>query len=118
MRVERWCFTNSELLDNKMDGLNSSDEFIAIAHFPEREQLDPSRIIVLRNGLITNRYEDGTVGVSDYEIESAEDEEIYYSIKSTEETSCWLNVEVNEDGRFVRFLEAESYMDMIRKRLR
>ena len=92
-KLERWAFSESELANP--EGLNSDDELITIRG-----------IIVYRDGSVSNRYEDGTFGISREEKEEANEEETLYHPEVDEETIAWRPVEVDDNGGFVRFMHS------------
>lgn len=96
--TERWVFTHAELhaILNSYDFVpKQQDEFVVPVSVS-------SDVIVYRNGLASNRYECGTVGLSDEDREMAEAEETYYTPTELEEASFWRDVIVcDEDNTFV-----------------
>lgn len=95
--IERWAFLASEL-DN-LQACRADDEFIARP--TEETELG---VIVYRNGQVSNRWEDGTVGISPEVRELADDTESLHSLNG-EEIIGWRDVEVSEDGRPVEVME-------------
>lgn len=98
-KPERWAFSPSELTASQ--GLNAKDELIA--HPANWEQ----GVIVLRNGEVSNRWEDGTVGVPPLERAFAESVETLRHPGTAELTEGWYDVWVLPDGRLAAF-RAES----------
>ncbi len=104
--IERWCFTDMEL---KTPGeCAGTDEFLADGD-------TEMAVIVQRDGTVTNRWEDGTVGVPDDVKQRADFDESpikpvwrrgqiglhdadYYA-------DNWRDVYVDKDGHFMAFVE-------------
>jgi len=92
MKTERWALSETEFLAPA--GLCSHDELIAT--LPGLN----SGIIVDRCGNPTNRWEDGTKGVPEYDANLASEADCLYHPKTDEETAIWLDVEVRANGDF------------------
>jgi len=105
--MEAWVFTNYEL--DHPEGCNSQDIFIAAISDSILEEEGFSEgmgeVQVERNGTVTNRFGDGTVGVPREVMDLAEDEETLYTAYEYEEAYTWRNVESDENGNFVSFVE-------------
>lgn len=95
MRQERWAFAKGEAPQD----CNGRDELWATN--------GETQVIVYRNGSASNRYADGTVGVTGADRIMAEAEETLWHPDAQAETHCWRNVEANTDGAFIRFIPAE-----------
>jgi hypothetical protein len=98
---ERWAFSDSELANPSR--CNSADELVA--HVEESE----IGIFVQRNGSVSNRYEDGTAGVSADIAELVNDVETYShpvdgDFGKAELTTKWKDVVVGPRGEFVAFI--------------
>ena len=102
LHIERWVFTQAEL--DTMDKptprylLRSDDEFLATV--PDCEL----PVLVCRNGTVTNRWSDGTAGVSDEIKELADHEETLYDANTKKIADTWQDVVVDGNGVFVGFL--------------
>jgi hypothetical protein len=90
---ERWAFTLNDLLD--VHHLNGNDEFLAAC--------DATEVVVDRRGNATNRYRDGTKGVTLIDKERAESEDTLVKIGTMEYADQWHDVWAGEDGRFLGF---------------
>jgi len=101
MRQERWAMSEEE--SALPFALNSYDELIADARDPENGELLEQGIIVSRNGEVSNRWDDGTVGVPADVAELADAEDTLYH-PNGEETDVWRDVEVDDDGSLLRLL--------------
>ena len=108
-RLERWCFTQYELENPEM--CFSDDPLVAYLGRDENDvPISTMGVIVLRNGLVTHKWEDGTIGVPEECRRLAGDVEvltkpIYYGSniaynEDDEVTVKWKNVWVGEQGRF------------------
>jgi hypothetical protein len=98
-QIERWAFLPSEL-DN-LQACRAEDEFVASLPLEEMEL----GVIVYRNGEVSLRWEDGTVGIPPEIRELADEQDTLHSLKG-EEICGWYDVEVSEDGRPLRLCEA------------
>lgn len=99
----RWVFTSSEIarLRAKDSGFQPTayDEFIvAVLQYEVA-------VIVQRDGTVTNRWADGTVGVPSWPAEMANEAEAYCSEELGEIADIWLDVEVGEAGGLVQVLD-------------
>ena len=106
MKTERWAFSEKELADPY--ACHSHDELLASVPNPD----DPEKsleqgIIVYRNGTVSNRWEDGTVGVPAEVAELANDEETLYH-PDDELTEAWRDVCVGDDGSFLAWAGSTS----------
>jgi hypothetical protein len=97
-KIERWAFLPCEL-DN-LQACRAEDEFIAVLPLEEVEL----GVIVYRNGEVSLRWQDGTVGIPPEIRELADDEETVLSLKG-EVIIGWRDVEVSEDGQPLRLHE-------------
>lgn len=102
---QRWIFTEAEIVQVASGKLipNALDEFIVgvPSGINEGESLS---LIAYRNGDISNRWSDGTVGVPWELKELAGDEEEYVTLNG-EVADQWRDVETDEDGKFVALLQ-------------
>jgi|GEM_PF-1401097 len=103
-KVERWVFTDAELEEKDKSGLNAYDEFIA--QVAEADSGEPIGIVAYRNGEVSNRFDDGTVGVPNDLIEMADQEDSYTTLDG-ELAENWRDVVVDDDGNFVEFADEE-----------
>lgn len=105
--IERWCFTDFEMKKPTM--CNGTDEFLADGDAE-------LAVIVLRNGTVTDRWEDGTTGVPPHCAQMADldespinpghrrqmfNEEDHYA-------DNWRDVYVDKSGKFLGFVVRES----------
>ena len=91
----RWAFTEKELIEIRENGFmpNDDDEFIVYVN-------GALGVIVQRNGVVTNRWSDGTIGVSDEVREVVAGEEDLYTTDSEHvEHVVWRDVMLTE-GQF------------------
>ena len=103
MRTERWAFTQSEL-EHPCE-LTSLDELVASVKFHCEETGNTlDAVIVYRNGTVSNRWADGTAGIPELIAELAGEDESPYNPDTDEPADTWRDVEVDDEGRFVRFL--------------
>jgi hypothetical protein len=91
--IERWVFTQSEI-DKADFKPKSDDEFIATV---PGQELD---VIVYRNGTVSNRWADGTIGVPAQIVELADAEETLHSLDLAEFADVWRDVVVDDEGNF------------------
>lgn len=98
MKKERWAFSAGEL--DTPQGLMSTDELVATLPSPYHEVA----VLVQRNGEVTNRYEDGTAGLSDEIRELAGECESLYHPNDDEVTAEWRQVYVTDEGVFIGFV--------------
>lgn len=93
-RKERWAFSASEIPER----CNSNDELHA--------SVGSYDVLVKRNGEITNRYADGTIGVtSTDQVEASACEDYAHPVGHGrfEGTETFADVICDEEGRFLRF---------------
>lgn len=95
MKTERWIFCESELANPA--ACTGYDEFVTTVSDPDNglETLELG-VIVYRNGTISSRWEDGTVGLPPEVVELAEAEEEYYSPDLDEPADVWADVLVGD----------------------
>jgi len=93
---QRWAFSETELKNAR--ACRADDELIAAV--PEASL----GVIVYRNGVVTNRWEDGTAGVPDVVKDWVQSEEELYHPEVRESTSVWRGVVVR-DGAFLQFYD-------------
>jgi len=98
MKNERWAFSESELADPA--ACNAYDELIAIV--PDCEL----GIIVCRNGEVSNRWEDGAVGVPADVAEAANADESLYHPDLDTYADVWADVFVDADGAWLGWAKA------------
>jgi hypothetical protein len=99
---ERWAFTQAELAAPAE--CKSHDELIAGVPYEYAEERGiECGIIVYRNGTVSNRWEDGTAGVSVEAAELAGEDELPYSPDSGELADTWRDVTVDDAGNFLAF---------------
>ena len=106
LEIERWCFTAHEF--EHPEDCFGEDPFVAVT--------EETGVIVLRNGTVTNMWEDGTAGVPDTVQQEADHVEelakpVYYgnnrAVNGEDEyTEGWRDVWV-KDGRFLRWATRE-----------
>lgn len=92
-------FTDAELQDPSL--CKGDDEFISFPHMDGGEQ----GIIVYRDGRVTNRFEDGTVGVPVELQDAADDVETLVQVGGMNYADNWHDVYVDEDGNFEDWAE-------------
>ena len=107
-KPERWCFTYHEL--KNPGSCKRDDEFVAVLPISE------VGVVVLRDGTVTDRWEDGTVGVPRLAKQHANAAEVLWKPvysgnnlaqnDQDEETHAWRDVLADQNGRFVRFMDA------------
>jgi hypothetical protein len=95
--TERWAFTDREL--SNPAACCGFDELIADVPF---EDLG---VLVQRNGNVTNRWVDGTVGIPADIAELAVACESLYNSRTNELAEEWRDVVTNPAGEFLRFKE-------------
>lgn len=93
--IQRWVFTEAELA--KPEICRWSDAFIATV---STESCDID-IIVYRNGSVSNRFGDGTDGVTPDLVELAEDVETYYDPFNQCYADIWRDVILDAEGKFL-----------------
>jgi hypothetical protein len=106
MRRERWVFTVAELALLDQGGEfhgEATDEFIAYP-VPQAPQ---HGVIVQRDGTVTNRFADGTVGVPEDQQELANEcESLWTDMDQDGLAEDWRDVLVEDTGEFIRLVEA------------
>lgn len=103
---ERWAVSRSEL--DRLEELNSKDELIGAWRAVDGEGRpagDLHAVVVLRNGTVTDRNADGSVGVAKDVAELIADQDELRHPATDEDTEQWIDVVTGPDGRFVRFLD-------------
>ncbi len=96
MRTECWVFCDSELADPAK--CNADDELLcSVTTGPDSSK----GVIVYRNGIVSNRYSDGTAGLGRELAELAEAEEEYYQPESDEIADVWADVLVSDNGAWL-----------------
>jgi hypothetical protein len=100
MTTERWAFCESELAHPAE--CKTHDELVGEVpyEYGEENRIECG-IIVYRNGHVSNRFEDGTVGVSAEARELAGECETLYHPDSNETTDVWADVFVDHDGAWL-----------------
>jgi hypothetical protein len=116
-KQERWCFSSADL--QQPENCHSYDELVAnvitgeggasrSVEFDNEEQTD---VIVYRNGIVTNKFDDGTIGVPKEIQKLADDvEELVNPRGNTDETAfcnVWRNVWTDETGVFLGWAPEE-----------
>lgn len=96
-KIERWVFTEKEL--QEPSACQRADEFVVYSSLLGM----PDAILVKRNGQATNRYADGTVGVTEEDQLIADGLEEYLSLNG-DHADNWRDVETNDEGYFLRFV--------------
>lgn len=103
MSKQRWAFTESELANPAE--CKGDDELVAYVYTDtEFKETESYGIVVYRNGKVSNRFDDGTAGVPRGLVDLANDCESLLH-PDGEETSVWKDVEADDQGNFVRFLD-------------
>lgn len=102
MTTERWAFSTAELLRPEL--CTNEDELVAFVPASE------IGVLVYRNGKVSNRYADGTTGVPADIAELADGIEslghpVDDDYADLQETNCWKDVVVNDDGSFQAFAD-------------
>jgi len=101
IKTERWVFTEKELAAPSVNGCKSHDMFIATGlGLPEEG------VFVYRNGVVSNYYGDGIVGVTQEHKDLAEAVETLYDQDSGDMADTWRDVCTN-NGMFVDFKKEE-----------
>ncbi len=104
--VERWCFSANEL-KRIADG---ETVFACTDEVFEAWSAEPDGVCVLlnRNGKATNRYADGTVGVTADDVLAAESTDApWHLIDGTHDVE-WHNVLCDECGKFIRLFAGDA----------
>lgn len=96
---ERWWMTRREHADRTLtEQARGDDEFLV---FPSDEDGQTELgIVVYRDGRVSNRWGDGTVGVPDRWVELANAEETMVTFAGDDDGG-WHDVLVDTEGRFV-----------------
>lgn len=104
MRKERWAFCESELADPAK--CNTYDELTTSVIDPDNpgEHLEQG-VIVYRNGEVSNRWDDGTVGIPADVTELAAEEETLYHPDLDEYTDVWADVLTDDSGAWQGWAE-------------
>lgn len=102
VKVERWAFMKDEL--DKLPQCRGDDEFVA---YPPECEIG---VIVYRNGNVSNRWADGTVGLSPELVEAAFEEETVF--RDREEFECWRNVGLDENDLPIAFMPIDERDDL------
>jgi len=97
----RLVFTQDEI-DRNGAGCREKDEFVS--NYVGSADL----VVVTRDGKITNRWSDGTVGVPDDVRDLVEMEEEYYRPDTDESADTWRDCIVYDDGTVARFKESQN----------
>lgn len=103
MSKERWAFSKSELADPA--ACNGYDDLIALVTIYDDEggeAIAEEKVIVYRNGEVSNRFADGTIGIPP-ELAELTDEEETLLHPDGDETEVWRDVDADADGNFLRF---------------
>ena len=110
--VERWVFTGKELeeCDDWLRQFSRSDDMFVTGGIPCGEPVDGEvprtelGVIVHRNGEVTNRWADGTVGVpSEIKKLAAEEESLIRCSRAADLAEHWTDVVHDGNGQFVCF---------------
>lgn len=92
----RWIFTEQELLNPKQ--CRQSDLFLVTdSNLPE------VGVFVFRDGKVTNKYGDGTRGVTKDHADIADSQETYHTIDRKDIADNWRDVRTTANGRFLKF---------------
>lgn len=105
LAIEQWVFTQDELKNPKR--CRGDDEFFASCSYTDAPELETWRergILVYRNGKATNRYGDGTAGISEKERELVEDEETLHALTGDEYADAWRTV-ISKNEKFLQIVE-------------
>jgi hypothetical protein len=112
-RRERWCFTQHEL--KFPENCFREDPFVSYQNAAGPDDLG---VIVLRDGQITNMWGDGSGGVPEMvqnriDLSGELRKPVYYGHnhaydESDEEVEDWVDVYVDEEGRFKAWVEASA----------
>lgn len=103
--TERWAVTAEEA--DRIETLSGSDELMCTV---ESESGVAYQVVVQRNGTVTNRNWDGTIGVPEDVRDLANSEDVLYHAVDDgfEETQKWVNVIVGPEGEFLSFADQDS----------
>ena len=97
MTTERWAFSESELAAPTQCSAN--DDLVGEVPYEYAEENGiECGIIVYRNGRVSNRWDDGTVGVPTEAAELARECETLYHPNTNETTAVWADVFVDIYG--------------------
>lgn len=101
---ERWAFSRGELADPA--ACTAYDDLIALVDVYDDYDciIDTHEIIVSRNGEVSNRWGDGTVGVPPEIAELAAEVETLLH-PDGDVADVWRDCEADADGKFIRFLD-------------
>lgn len=99
-RIERWAVSKTELTN--LDKLNGNDELLA--YIP-----DELGVVIYRNGRVSNRWEDGVVGVNQEMKDKVDEIDTLYHPNHSEDTELWIDVMVDEVGNFVSRIVKETH---------
>ena len=104
-RQERWALSEAD--EARIDALNSNDELFGtwVETDTEGHPVGDTHVVVIqRNGVVTNRYRDGTIGVPEHVRALLESEDaLYHPLDGESEiktTAKWVDVFVGPDGSF------------------
>lgn len=109
-KTERWAVSDEEI--ERFDTLKGDDELLCTVTLTDEESIptgEAYQVVVLRNGTVTNRNWDGTIGVPEAIRDLAASEEILYhpaADGTLKETSRWVEVAVGPDSEFLDVAEA------------
>ena len=111
-REARWAVSEDEM--GRLEELRSSDELVATFTDVDdegRPRGDTWRVVVLRDGTVTNRNADGTLGVPEEVRDLVGGEDTLYHPRldgadEYDETHSWVDVVVGPDGAFVARADA------------
>jgi len=100
---ERWAFSIDELENPSQ--CHGNDELVAYIDIDDEvgDGVISFGIIVLRNGKVTNRFDDGAIGMPDEFIKFARHYETLLHHDGYE-THEWRNVEIDNSGNFTGFV--------------
>lgn len=120
LSVQSWCFTEEELYQISQGNLNyrSVDPFYVALPLDDMRADHPKwaecSIVVTRAGIVSDRYGDGTVGVTDEEkgiLADCDSWIIFKPFGSSDSgrddmsADIWRCVEVDDNGKLVRLLD-------------
>ena len=117
--IERWALSSADV--GRIRELRSGDELTATFQDTDDDGAfvgDIHRVVVLRNGTVTNRNWDGTVGIADDVRAMIGSEDTLYH--EDEEggvltTEAWLDVVVSPDGSYVRALRPSELSELLER---
>jgi hypothetical protein len=97
-RIERWAVSD-KVKETDLEKMNSYDELFALVDGNEA-------VVVYRNGEVSNRYFDGTVGISQKDKAIAEHTDNVFEVIDDEVVECvWVDVEVDDSGNYIRLID-------------